>query len=303
MKALENIWFIGADFLKEILNGLHAIKAKAIASKQCMLYIFQYFNMKDFYAKFQVRGLNKLINPIIDALNEEEPQHLLKVIVMVPDKDILESLVNTTAFTIGAAIYYLLKQINITVECRKQDLLDKRPGALNPNNPTFIWVRMLRCPHNIISEKSKALFALRGKFNSILEERLAEDGSGMHHLISIEINDENFDFTGCITSAGKSIFWRELDRGLSKFDKGEITLKPRKPHTAMPQQIVRSFIQSVVHWANHPNVRDNGMRKLPTPPMRRSRSSSRGRHCHATNHSPEPRRRSSNSCRGYRDDH
>ena len=69
-------------------------------------------------------------------------------------------------------------------------------------------------------------FSLRGKFNSILEERLLDGNAADHYIISINIDLIEYDLTGEMTSAGKASFWREINRGIKKFDDGDITLRP-----------------------------------------------------------------------------
>ena len=103
------------------------------------------------------------------------------------------------------------------------------------------------------------IFALRGKFNSILEDRLQADGNGQH-IISIQVPEVEFDLLGNLNEIRKITFWHEINRGLRKFDMGEITLKPRKS-----QQKGES-----------PRPAHQGYRKLPTPPLKRGRSRDTG---------------------------
>ena len=46
-------------------------------------------------------------------------------------------------------------------------------------------------------------------------------------LISITLDEADFDMSGYLTSKGKSTFWKEMDRGIMKFDQGEISLMPQ----------------------------------------------------------------------------
>ena len=127
------------------------------------------------------------------------------------------------------------------------------------NDPKVIWVRMLKRPdnlkHSVYSDQaspSQAAYALRGKFNSILEECLFDGKADRHQIMSIELNPQGFDLTGCPTSLGFETFWTEVFRGFTKFDKDEIKLRPRKPINQPKTDQQRS-------------VPSNG-RKLPAPP-------------------------------------
>ena len=108
---------------------------------------------------------------------------------------------------------------------RRIDLIDKKPGTVM-EEPKIIWTRMLKHPHHLTKLGDNRALALRGHFNSVLEKRLAE---GPDHLclISITLDEADFDMSGYLTSKGKSTFWKEMDRGIMKFDQGEISLMPR----------------------------------------------------------------------------
>ena len=79
-----------------------------------------------------MKGLARILNPLIHGLNEEPllPQY----IVLVPDVDIIKYLKNafdgqsTSAMVMGAAIHYIIRQMDIITDHRKQDLGLKRLG-------------------------------------------------------------------------------------------------------------------------------------------------------------------------------
>ena len=141
---------------------------------------------------------------------------------------------------------------------------------------------------------AKEVFASRGKFNSILEERLQDGNAASHHIISIDVHEEGFDLTGELNSIGKESFWKEIDKGLKKFDTNEIKLLPRnflptnkiagmeikKTQPSKQHSNPANFVKSVVKQT------ENNKRKLPTPPpradnrshQRSSRSRSKTRH-------------------------
>ena len=109
---------------------------------------------------------------------------------------------------------------------RKIDLQDKKPGAIADHDTKVVWVRMLKRPKHLNKLGCNQALALRGRFNAVLEERLA-NGPNNLHLMSITVQNTDFDLSGYLTSSEKKTFWQEVDRGLMKFDTYEIKLLPR----------------------------------------------------------------------------
>ena len=215
VEAIHDLWITGSDFLKEIINGLHALKTAATVNNKEPPYVFQQFNIINQQAKYIDIGLLKFINPLIRCINEENK--LPKILVILPDRDILTILQKEdaiSAMVIGASLHYIVKQINVTIDRYKQQLVAKKPGALlSEEFPKIIWIRMLKRPkiqsnltlfHNV--------YNLRGKFNSILEERLQDGNAPNHYLMSTDIPEGEFDISGNLTSAGKSMFWNEFNK-------------------------------------------------------------------------------------------
>ena len=171
-----------------------------------------------------------MVNPVINALNEEP--HPPKWLILIPDKDILANPQNKgikSSVGMGISLHYIIKKIDEAFDRRCNDILTKKPGALAKIQTKIIWVRMLKRPvTTVVDEKESEILDLRNKFNSILETRLFDGDADNHHIISIEVRPEEFDFTGYLTSSGKESFWREMIRGLQKFDLDEIKLKPRQ---------------------------------------------------------------------------
>ena len=214
---------------------------------------------------------------------------LPKLLLIVPDQDFINNLIDEgmgAALVIGSSLHYVIKQIDMLIARRRQDLLDKKPGAVFPEGfPKIVWVRMLKRP-KLDAPAAIRTFALRGKFNSILEERLQDGNTDNHFIISIDVPLHTFDLSGGLTITGKTHFWQEIMAGLEKFCLNKISLRPRKfgtgtgTATAMPST---SFMKSIVKVAKSrllENVNDTpGVqegRKLPTPPpvhSTRSRSS------------------------------
>ena len=271
-----------------------------------------------------------MINPLISVLNEKEK--LPKIILVAPDKDLFSFLHNqsfNTALVMGSTLHYIIKQMDMFIERRKQDLESKKPGALPLADwPKLIWVRMLKRPPVQMPTKAKDAFTLRGKFNSILEERLLDGNSASRHIISIEVPIDGFDLTGELNSIGKEHFWQEIDKGLRRFNLNEITLRPRNfqyqeqsvPNVqkAKDQPMKKKVKEKGMNAANRliksvvMPIHNYNQRTLLVPPLKhrsdrsrtRSRSPSKSRRHHENrrkrSHSRSPYRSSRDHDRSYK---
>ena len=232
--AIHDVWILGDHFVKDNINALYALKAKALACKAEIPLIFQHYNVLEFYTGSGFSGITQMLHPLIIALNQVP--HLPKYIIILPDRDILVTLNKSNinaALVMASTLHYLIKQIDTYIEHRRQDLQDKQLGALHPFDTKVIWVRMLQrrtssntpIPDDLTPLQEAA--NLRGKFNSILEERLFDGKDNVHRIMSIDVRSSKFDLGGNLTSSGKEEFWMEVTRAFKKFDPDEIKLRPR----------------------------------------------------------------------------
>ena len=178
----------------------------------------------------------------------------------MPDRDILMSLIDKyiePSFVMGSTLHYMIKQVDIFIARRIQDVQEKKPGALTQGHLKVIWICMIRRLYAGRTTKQQRVVALRGKFNLILEERLLDGNADTHRIMSIKVGLEGFDQSGNLTSSGKEDMWKEINRGMKKYD---IKLLPRQPG----KDRFRSNIPS---------------RKLPTPPVKH-RCHNTGSQCH-----------------------
>ena len=187
-------------------------------------FLCEQFNMSSHTPNNAIRGIARLINPFIQAFNKE-PHRLPKYVIMIPDQDLMRSIKPYRYYSsiiIGAVIHYLIKQIDLYINRRRIDIDDKKAGAaLQDKYPKIVWIRMLKRPKYIKSD----FFALRNKFNGILEDRIP-DGTN-HYIMSIDVPLNQYDLQGNLTAVGKESFWNEVNRGMKKFNNNEISLKPR----------------------------------------------------------------------------
>ena len=254
-------------------NGrpLHALQREAITQRKLLNapFILKYFNVKSYYACNSTEGLARFTNPLADALNANH--RLPKFIIVIPDKDLLQSTKHKSSFRaarfIGSIIHHLIARYTKLISRREHELEQKFPGAILPyddvhkdNHPKFIWIRMLkRQKGDVADKKLDELFQLRGKFNSILEERIFEDGGDCHKIMSIDVPTSEFDLAGSLLPHGKEIFWKEVSNAMEKFALGKIKLLARMSQNLvglMPQGNPR---QQIIAAPKH---------KLPTPPAK-----------------------------------
>ena len=229
--ARDELWIIGDTFVKDSFNALTALKrATIMGGKQPIPYLFNYYDITGHHMKSSAntRGLARFINPLVNAMNEEP--YLPKIILIIPDKNFLMCLKPgkfDSSMLISSALHYTIKQIDKYIDRRQQDLFFKKPGtAPADGTPKIILVRMPKRPSTILISGTE-FFSLRGKFNSILKECLLDGNAADHYIISIDIDSSEYDLTGEMTSAGKANFWKEINKGIKKFDDGEISLRPR----------------------------------------------------------------------------
>ena len=210
------------------MGAYHKIQLAAVKNRRSSPYLFDMFNIHSYYGSAGW-GLNRILNLLVDALNERP--HLPKILVMVPDKDIIANLKDKqthTGIVMGGVIHYIIKQINTMIKRRVSALTEKKPGMVTSSHPKIVWIRMLKCSASDYEGSiNKNIFPVRGKFNSILEQCILEDDDDIHRIMSILVDAENYDAWGNLTDSGKEQFWLEVDKGLMKFNMDEISLRAR----------------------------------------------------------------------------
>ena len=282
-------------------------KAARVAKKDPP-YIFQMYNLTGYFAGYGTKGSLKLINPLIDALNDIH--HLPEMIIVIPDIDLLMDKKFNSTYKIGEYLHDIIKQHDLHLERRKQDLLAKRPGAINASQPIpkTIWVRVMKRPNPENFRLTSNAYTFRGKFNSILEERLLDGNADLHHIMSIEVDQNSFNSSGELTDSGKKQFWSEVDKAIGKFDRGEIALKPRNfnapagtegppPNQFDPPPSERRHREHTRKCTTSPRNSPGKHRKRSN----KSRSRSRNRH-HRHHHHHHHRSRTSRSYSRNRSD-
>ena len=164
------------------------------------------------------------MNATIKALNEND--RMPRIIVIIPDDDIfkyIDCYKEDVILLAGAALTWIINQIDRAMDCKKQDLMQVRPGAVFASEPKVIWVKAL----DKWKSNTDEAYAT-DKFNDTLAEILM-DKKG-HYLIDLteEMNNPAlFTQWGELNSDGRIRFWTEMDYRIKGFDQHKILLKPK----------------------------------------------------------------------------
>ena len=297
MEAFHDLWIIGDVFLKDTINSLVVMCNAAKSNKKLpMPYLYQQFNVLAYHntRSSTFKDIARQLNPLLEALNERPK--LPKYILLVPDHDII----NETkaygfgaSYILGSAIHFLIRQMEMLISHRKIDMRDKKPGAYAEDTPTIIWTCMLKRPKMLNTLGSNQALSLWGRFNSVLEECLAAGPDNLR-LISITVQDMDFDLSGYLTSAGKNTFWREIDRGIMKYDTGEIKLSPRSNSHEDTQDKAGDIPRKDSHNRNSKVIPTRAKKSSSlTPEYNKARVKQES-------YSPSPVRRSSHTAHSHR---
>ena len=229
IQALNDVWLIGDAFLKEIFPILQGLKTQKIMLKKPPPYIYEYFNTFGFITcngTSQRNILARLLNALIEAFNRREK--LPRYIVVILDKNLIEAAVQAN-FDYGITkmlskwVNWFSNMIDRHVEIRKQELLNKRPGAVE-SDPKIIWIKMLDRPHVQKPNPRFKVQSLKGKFNELIDDIVSAKRN--NHFMSISSVEYLRHFTngGELNQMGALQYWKEFDYYFKKFDRKEISL-------------------------------------------------------------------------------
>ena len=163
--------------------------------------------------------LARLINPIIDELNEAI--RMPKYVIMVPDWDILRGMKNLdfgVTYMSGRSIVWLCSELEKLFDARRQDLYAKTKGSILSDEPYIIWVKAIKRPRRCDA------MAVRHKFNDAMNNTIAHYRN--NHIMNVRVDQNLFDLSNNLLPAGKIQFWCELNAQMKSFHKGEMDLKP-----------------------------------------------------------------------------
>ena len=234
MPAVKDGWIVGDTFVYNTFSVFQASRMEASIDRKKPPYLHEYYNVQFFcQAPFgNIRSTEgRIINSLIEALNGKTK--LPKYILISVDTDVIQGVVDRICDFGFKSVYYqaidyLTKEINKLLTLRKEDLRSKRTGALsNSIEPKIIWIQAIKRPFTA-HQSRKETFKLVGKANDVLEEVVQKYNKTSHILYLDTVNEiTHIDGMGNLTAAGKTVFWKELDSTMRRFDKGETELQIR----------------------------------------------------------------------------
>ena len=132
------MWFIGEDFIYDNFTTFQAKKIEVEMDHTDRPFLHEYYNVDFFFERplSPIRSFEaRVINSLIDAFNENK-KRMPKYIVMILDKDIIEANLKRVVsfgirFMLQTSIEYIMKEVNRLISQQKDDLKQKRAGALS----------------------------------------------------------------------------------------------------------------------------------------------------------------------------
>ena len=182
------------------------------------LYMNEYYNVLPFVRTGEANCIARVINSLIDALNE--CHRLPRFLVIILDCDIIDDAdpFKVDQLFMQRVTMWLLKQIDLLIKHRRLEITEKRPGAIFTSDPKVIFAKMIRrvdyYPPNSCLEK---ICMMRGKFNEVLNDAASKRNHHIMNIIHITTSPR-----------GKVDFWFKVDKLIKKFDRNQIKLLPAK---------------------------------------------------------------------------
>ena len=108
-------------------------------------------------------------------------------------------------------IFWFVCQIDVTIRCIKESILELKPGGLVGFDQKIIHIRMIRRACKFSEESKKyAVHGLRAKNNDALNDAAAKRSHNIMTINSCQ-SHEDFDHKGNLTLVGKCHYWEEVD--------------------------------------------------------------------------------------------
>ena len=152
-----------------------------------------------------------------------------KYIILVPDKDLIKAMKFYNfgiSKMLGTLMNWLSNGFERQLEARKDELFNKRAGAIYSTDTRLIWMRMIEQPPLEPRSPAYSVQATRNKFNAVLDNLVDwRCNTRVTSILSLEFN-KHFNNLGKLTLEGKRQYWKEFDYMFKKFDRKEISLKP-----------------------------------------------------------------------------
>ena len=180
--AFFDIWLVGARFLKDIYNKyLDLQQESGKNSNYTPLYIEEYYNVREVHCDdpMNLLAISRIVNALVEIINRKDAK-LPKYLLVITDKDLVNDIIDKNPSLTGVQratamlTDWFVRQINNTVQRKKIDLLDKKPGAVS-GSTKIIFVKMI---HRVGSFHDGSVMHgicnLRSKFNDSLNDVVAK---------------------------------------------------------------------------------------------------------------------------------
>ena len=180
----------------------------------------------------------RIINAVIEGLNAHVPtdMRLPRYIIIMPDQDLIIGSAEHQDYSIltilEGQLSWLIKQFKKYLTRRREDLRDKRPGALDSTfTPKLVWVKMidLSAPARNNYQLRKVQ-ALRKRFNALLDDLLiAEHFMYIIYVHKFDADDRNVHFlpSGELSQISQMAFWTYINRQIQQLDLNEDDFLPK----------------------------------------------------------------------------
>ena len=219
IEALSDLWIIGDHFLCDLAPALQRRHRTAALANKTQPFIHERFNVFTFYqSPVTFDTFACIANALIDGINRriKVPRYL----IVMPDRD----LINATDYfnfgiskLLGICTNWLAKRLERLLEACRENLMDKRPGALQVEETEIIWVKMINRPPVLLTDCRYKTQATREKFNSTID--CLPDWR--RNTIVMSVNSLNmdcdFDVIGNLNDDRKIQFWKELDHHVKMY--------------------------------------------------------------------------------------
>ena len=183
INARQDTWIIGDQFISNVISILQDAQNRYeldCNARKATMYLIDCYNVKPFYPLNKTlieESVGRIFNAFMEGLNDNH--YLPKLLIVVIDKDIIDDI---NVFDYGAHkvlklhINWLMKNIDIALQCRCLQLIEKQPGAVPYDYwPTIIYVpmikRMERYPQKSCIAK---ICALTNKFKELMNDAVAK---------------------------------------------------------------------------------------------------------------------------------
>ena len=149
VKAQKEVWFIGDQFVNDTYHAVKEIQVAAKGNWKDTLYIHREYEINCFTSNplsMEKNILVHLLNAFIKALNDKECVKLPRLVVFIPDWDIVKYL---SFYKTGAkrlfdeVINWVILNMERAIQSKRDSLAHKKPGASISSEPKILWAKMI----------------------------------------------------------------------------------------------------------------------------------------------------------------